>query len=123
LVYIADTWNSRVQMFREVSRNRWEPATTWRVNASWGKAVVNKPYLAVSPDGQVCVSDPDGYRMLCFSAEGRLLALWKTIGAVPSGVAFDARCSLWVSETNRGRVAHFLAGLSLGGRIAGETTT
>jgi predicted membrane-bound mannosyltransferase/DNA-binding beta-propeller fold protein YncE len=113
LVYIADTWNSRVQIFSEGDPNVWQALRSWSLDAWLTNSLENKPYLDISQNGDVCASDPDGFRMLCFDATGAFLAGWGTPGSdltqfgLPVGVAFDSACGLWVADTGNNRLMHF----------------
>ena len=69
-IYVADTWNQRVQVFDSDCAFLRE----WPVEAWYGESVVNKPFLAVDDEGRVYVTDPEGYRVIVFSSEGDLLA-------------------------------------------------
>jgi DNA-binding beta-propeller fold protein YncE len=77
--------------------------------------VVNKPYLRVSPAGQVYVGDPEGYRILVFDAGGEYLMSFGQYGfdlasfALPLGMAFDAQGNLYVVDSDNSRVLKFEA--------------
>jgi len=107
-IYVVDTWNQRVQIFREDPPGIFQLDDAWPVEAWYGQSVENKPYLAVAPDGQVCVSDPEGARVLCFDPQGTFLR-----GVVspalnrPSGLAFDAQCRLWVADAETDQILAF----------------
>jgi DNA-binding beta-propeller fold protein YncE len=113
LVYVADTWNSRIQVFSEVGPNVWQPLREWLLDAWLTSSLDNKPYLSVSDRGTVCATDPEGYRVLCFTAEGQFVVGWGSPGAdftqfgLPVGVGFDSACGLWVSDTSNDRLMHF----------------
>ena len=110
-LYVADTWNMRVQVFEETIPGTFEAVAEWPVEAWYGQSLENKPYIAVSPEKHVCVSDPEGARILCFSEEGEFLTGWHSPGMnLPSGVAFDENCSLWVSDAESDRLLRFKTG-------------
>ena len=77
------------------------------------QSVVNKPYLAVDADGNVFATDPEGSRVLKFSNDGNLLAVFGTRGAdlasfnLPTGLAFDARGNLYVADSGNHRILVF----------------
>ncbi len=112
-VYVADTWNQRIHIFEEVGENQFEGIEEWPIFGWIGQSLENKPYLAVSPDGIVCTTDPEGYRVLCLDAEGEFLRGWGEYGfdnsrfSLPAGIAFDQSCSVWVSDSPNGRVMYF----------------
>jgi uncharacterized protein (TIGR03663 family) len=113
LVYVADTWNSRIQVFQETSTNTWEPVREWTLDAWLTNSLDNKPYLAAASDGRVCASDPEGYRVLCFTSTGDFLVGWGSPGSdptqfgLPAGVAFESQCNVWVSDTRNSRIERF----------------
>lgn len=114
LVYVADTWNGRVQVFEEAEPNRFRPLRQWTIEGWYGESLENKPYLAAGPSGQLCLSDPEGSRVLCFSGEGAFLLGWGDQGAgmsLPLGIAFDAQCRLWVADAAENRLLRFDPGL------------
>jgi sugar lactone lactonase YvrE len=112
-LFVADTWNLRVQGFREGAPGTFDPVAEWPIEGWYGQSLENKPYLAVSPDGQVCVSDPEGYRILCFTSEGEFVLGWGGFGALetqvnyPSGVGFDPDGRLWVVDSGNNRLMRF----------------
>jgi len=113
LVYVADTWNSRIQVFEETEPNIWQPIADWQLDAWLTDSLDNKPYLDVNDSGRICASDPDGFRVLCFTDTGEFLVGWGSPGAdvtqlgLPVGVAFDSACGLWVSDASNDRLMHF----------------
>ncbi|MCJ7511455.1 MAG: TIGR03663 family protein [Anaerolineales bacterium] len=112
-VYIADTWNQRIQVFEETEPNVFEPIREWPIEGWYGQSLDNKPYLAVSSEGIVCASDPEGYRVLCFDQTGKFLQGWGDFGAtestfdLPTGLEFDAQGNLWVVDAGNGRLMRF----------------
>jgi len=113
LIYVADTWNQRVVVFNDVGDGEFRAIREWLIDGWWGESLENKPYLAVSPSGQVCVSDPEGFRILCFNLEGDFLLGWGDYGYdfttfnLPSGLAFSPEGSLWVSDSGNHRLMRF----------------
>ncbi|MFP3853165.1 MAG: flippase activity-associated protein Agl23 [Anaerolineales bacterium] len=111
-LYVADTWNQRVQVFSEDSNGAWSSVLTWPVDGWFGQSLQNKPYIDVSPDGLVCLSDPEGYRILCFDEQGDFQLGWGDIGTgdahfdIPVGVAFS-RNHLWVVDHGNARIMRF----------------
>jgi hypothetical protein len=78
-----------------------------------GQSLENKPYLDVSSAGRVCTTDPEGFRILCFSETGEFLGGWGEPGpglsqfGLPIGMAFDSACGLWVTDERYERLMHF----------------
>ncbi|MCK4693752.1 MAG: hypothetical protein KAT23_08970, partial [Anaerolineales bacterium] len=70
-------------------------------------------FLDVSPSGEVCATDPDGYRVLCFTPEGDFLFGWGDYGDSesqfnkPSGLSFDSEGRLWLVDSKNGRLIRF----------------
>ncbi len=112
-VYVADTWNQRVQVFEEIEANVFEAVREWPVEGWYGQSLDNKPYLDVSADGEVCTSDPEGYRVLCFDETGQFLQGWGDFGGtgstfdLPTGLSFDREGALWVADAGNGRLMRF----------------
>lgn len=112
-LYVADTWNQRIQAFEETEPNVFESSLEIPLDAWIGQSLDNKPYLGVSSAGRVCTTDPEGFRILCFSDTGEFLGGWGEPGpgpaqfGLPVGLAFDAECSLWVSDSRGDRLMHF----------------
>jgi uncharacterized protein (TIGR03663 family) len=112
-LYVADTWNMRVQGFRENLPGEFEAALEWPIEGWYGQSLENKPYLAASGTGQVCASDTEGHRILCFTSEGEFILGWGAFGSLdnqvnlPSGVAFDAQNRLWVVDSGNNRLMRF----------------
>ena len=113
-IYVADTWNRRVQVFQELNPGQFEMILSWDVQAWFGQSLDNKPYLAINRAGVVCLTDPEGYRVLCFTGTGEFLTGWGAgVGlgsnqfALLSGVAFGSGGSVWVVDTGNQRVMRF----------------
>jgi DNA-binding beta-propeller fold protein YncE len=85
----------------------------WSVQAWDSQSVVNKPYIAIDPDGNVFVTDPEISRILKFSNDGKLLAVFGGRGSdlasfnLPTGLAFDAQGNLYVADSGNNRVLVF----------------
>ena len=64
-------------------------------------------------NGDVCVSDPEGYRVLCFDSEGEFVMGWGSYGGgdaqfgLPVGVAFAEAGVIWVTDGANDRVMRF----------------
>jgi DNA-binding beta-propeller fold protein YncE len=96
-LYVADTWNRRVQVFRTTE------ATQWPIDSWPGDSPDNKPFVAASDQRQVCLSDPEQARILCFTERGEFLLGWETAFSSgsdlwPNGVAFDQSGHPWVTD-------------------------
>jgi hypothetical protein len=112
-LHVADTWNQRIQVFHEVDEDRYEAILEWPIDGWYGQSLDNKPYLAIAPDGHLCTTDPDRYRVLCFSSEGEFMLGWGDYGVspnrfnLPTGIAFSEDGRIWVVDTGNHRVLRF----------------
>lgn len=113
-VYVADTWNSRVQVFSPLPDGlTFLPLTQWPIAGWYGQSLDNKPYLAVGPDGDVFVTDPEMYRVLEFSPQGAFIRGWGEYGSglanigLAAAVAVDAQGRVWVSDAGNHRIMRF----------------
>ena len=75
-----------------------------------GESLDNKPFIAVSPDNHVFITDPEGYRIIEFTNDGKFVRTWGDFGAGPdeiglaAGVAVDATGNVWVTDAGNNRV-------------------
>ncbi|OGO18217.1 MAG: hypothetical protein A2Z14_15695 [Chloroflexi bacterium RBG_16_48_8] len=112
-IYVADTWNTRVQAFQELEPGLFTFSWEWSIAGWYGQSLENKPYLASGPEGEFCITDPEGYRILCFDSQGEFLLGWGSYGtadnqfSIPSGLAFDSQGMLWVSDSGNNRLMRF----------------
>jgi uncharacterized protein (TIGR03663 family) len=113
-LYVADTWNQRIQVFSPSTDGfGYSPAYQWDVSAWYGEALDNKPYLAVSPAGQIYITDPSSFRVIEFDASGTFVQAWGDYGdgagnfGLPSGIAVDSQGRVWVSDPVNDRILHF----------------
>ncbi len=82
-LYVADTWNGRVQSFIPGA------ASADVFEAGWtSRQAMDKPYLAVLADGRILASDPAKGILLLFDPDGTALGFWEPVsGGLPLGVA------------------------------------
>ncbi len=108
-IYLADTWNSRVQQF---SPDLFA-LSDWHVNAWDGTSINNKPYTAVDSAGRIYVTDPEGYRVLIFNPDGTYLARFGSFGtasnnlSLPNGIAIDEVDNIYVADAGNNRILKF----------------
>jgi DNA-binding beta-propeller fold protein YncE len=71
-LYVADTWNQRVQVF-DYANGNFTALASWDIVGWYGQSLVNKPYLSVGNLGQVFVTDPESGRVLVFTSDGEFV--------------------------------------------------
>jgi uncharacterized protein (TIGR03663 family) len=109
VIYVADAWNRRVQTFSAALK----PLGEWPVDSWTSESVVNKPFVRVSPAGDVYVSDPERYRILVFDREGEFRMTFGQYGAdtasfaLPLGMAFTPDGHLVVVDSDNHRLLEF----------------
>ncbi|NIM92652.1 MAG: TIGR03663 family protein [Anaerolineales bacterium] len=112
-IYIADTWNQRIAVYTEPEPGIFQYSHDWLVDAWYGESLENKPYLSISSEGIVCVTDPEGYRVLCFNPDGVFQTGWGDFGSgpyqfgLPSGLGFMEDRHLWVTDAGNNRLMLF----------------
>ena len=113
-VYMADTWNQRVQVFApDATGKNYSPALAFDINGWFGQSLDNKPFIAVDQAGNIYVTDPEGYRVLEFTSDGKIIRGWGDTGdpadtlGLPSGIAIDAQGHVWVSDAGNNRIMRF----------------
>ena len=113
-VFVADTWNQRIQVFIREQPFNYIPALQWEVVAWFGQSLDNKPSIDVDEEGNVFITDPEGYRVLEFSGQGEFLRFWGDYGigldtfGILGGIALDGQNGVWVCDTGNSRVMRFL---------------
>ncbi len=116
-LFVADTWNGRVQFFAEDIENIFRADFEVRLEAWFGQSLDNKPYIATSPQGHFCVTDPIVARILCFDGSGRIVLGWDTgtddtpVMMLPVGIEIDSQCRVWVTDAGLNQVIVFDPGL------------
>lgn len=115
-VYVTDTWNQRVQTFvpvEDANGLSFIPDKQWDVYGWFGQSLDNKPFIAVNDDLHVFITDPDGYRVMEFDIEGKLIRVWGDFGdtntgfGLASGIATDGEGHVWVSDSVYNRLMRF----------------
>ena len=112
-VYVADTWNNRVQVFSpNEDATVFTSVLTWDVDAWTTDSLDNKPFLALSANKQVYITDPDLGRVIRFDEQGAFLQLWggyqnAFLMGVISGVAVGQDGSVWVSDALNNTLLQF----------------
>lgn len=112
-LYVADAWNQRVQVFEETTQDHYAAVLEWPIDGWFGQSLENKPYINAGPPGQICTTDPESYRVLCFSGEGEFILGWGEFGqegtqfSLPVGIAVDDACRAWIADSAAGRLMRF----------------
>jgi predicted membrane-bound mannosyltransferase/DNA-binding beta-propeller fold protein YncE len=111
-VYVADTWNHRVQKFSPdgtfIAMWGAKPGTTTDELAFYGPRAI-----AVDAQGRVFVADTGNKRIVVLSSDGALLGQFGTPGAgdgqldEPAGLAVDEQSRVYVADTWNHRVQIF----------------
>ncbi len=97
-----------------MSQGQYAPFRSWDVQAWYGQSLENKPYLTVDSQGNLFVSDPEGYRILQFTLQGEAVRSWGDFGtesnqfALPVGVTVDPQGDVWVVDTGNNRIMKFI---------------
>lgn len=112
-LYVADTWNQRIQVFTPDETGSYTPATNWEVAGWETTSVNNKPSITIDTQGNVLITDPDGYRVIEFTNNGTILRYWGNIGNdygsfdLPTGIVADKKGGVWVVDSNNNRLMYF----------------
>jgi sugar lactone lactonase YvrE len=112
-LYVADTWNQRIQSFSQNSDRTYQPLNSWDIVGWYGQSLDNKPYLTADQDGYIYAGDPEGYRVLQFTSDGTFIRYWGDLSSgndgfgLVGGLATDAVSGIWVVDTGNSRLMHF----------------
>ncbi len=110
---VADTWNQRIQIF-DVTGSYPAVINAFEVNAWYSQNLNNKPYIAGLPDGTILITDPEGYTVNQYSADGTLLRMWNGFGgnidaySMPIGLCAAPDGSVWVADAENAVVSKFV---------------
>jgi uncharacterized protein (TIGR03663 family) len=111
-VYVADTWNHRVQAFDSDGKF----LTTWGTYGQTADATTlfyGPRDVAVDGSGRVFVTDTGNKRIMVFDQDGNYLHQWGSEGSLPGsfsepvGIAIDVRGNIYVADTWNQRIQVF----------------
>ena len=116
LLYVIDTWNQRLQVLAPLptNPNNYISLKSWDIYAWYGQSLENKPYIDVSADGNIFITDPEGYRIIQFDPDGNIVSYWGDYSTgtdgfgIVSGISFDQDGGLWISDAGNNRVLQFI---------------
>jgi sugar lactone lactonase YvrE len=113
-LYVADTWNQRIQVFSpNIDKTSYTVSSQWNIDGWASESLDNKPYLAVDQQDHIFTTDPDSFRVLEFTTNGKFVHTWGTYGTslenfgMPSGISVDSEGRVWVSDTANNRLMRF----------------
>lgn len=115
-VYVADTWNHRIEYFDPNGQflGKWgklvdaKGSTTSDQGAFYGPRAI-----AISPAGEVYVTDTGNKRVQVFGLDGTFKRMFGGSGSAPGqfneevGLGLDASGNVWVADTWNNRVQEF----------------
>lgn len=107
-IYIIDSGNARVQVFREDGT----PLALWGTNGTAAGEFVSPEDLSVNSAGLVFVADTGNHRVQAFDAEGKFVRMWGSHGnapgqfRMPRGIIAIAD-RVYVADTDNQRVQVF----------------
>jgi tripartite motif-containing protein 2/3/tripartite motif-containing protein 71 len=113
-LYIADTWNQRVQVFEKIDEGQYVAISSWEISGWYGQSLDNKPYLTVDENDRVFVSDPESSRILIFTTEGEFIGYWGSFESgvegfgLVSGLAIDGQGGIWITDGSKNRIQYFI---------------
>ncbi|PWH16064.1 MAG: hypothetical protein DDG59_10440 [Anaerolineae bacterium] len=112
-LYVADTWNQRIQVFSIDDQLNFIFQNSWEIFGWYGQSLDNKPYLAVDNQNFVYCTDPEGFRILQFNANGDFIQYWGEVGTVagsfslPASLAIDPNGGIWITDAGSSQILHF----------------
>ena len=104
-IYVADTWNQRIQVFDA----SFTPLAQHAVQGWNSQNVANKPYLAISPSGEIYATVPERQAVVRVK-DGVAVQLTLPASprvAFPTGIEIDESGRLLVSDPQAGLVVGF----------------
>lgn len=113
-LFLADTWNQRVQIFEEDSESGFFAVYSWDIDGWYGQSLDNKPYLTIDAKDNVILADPEGARIIIFSPNGEFISAFgqydpfgPTGFGVISNLVADDSGGLWVLDSFKNEIKYF----------------
>jgi DNA-binding beta-propeller fold protein YncE len=113
LLYVADTWNQRIQVFQLGAPGSYVYLREWEFIGWYGQSLENKPFMTVLGNGSLAVADPEAGRIIVFDQMGNYLYAFgdtiemELIGVV-GGLCAGEGNSIWVTDSQRNLLNHFV---------------
>jgi DNA-binding beta-propeller fold protein YncE len=105
-VYVADLRNKRIEVLDKQGNYLSEIAVP-----SWKEGVLNEPYLAFSPQGDLFASDPANGAILRIDKDGKPVTTYSSSGGLavinPVGLTFDKDGNLYIADAQRNAIVKF----------------
>jgi len=113
-LFVADTWNQRIQAFSYQSGYGFSPAFSWDVDGWYGQSLENKPFITADNLNRVLVADPEAARVLVFANDGTFLSTFgdydlageNGFGLI-GGLAADDTGGVWVTDSLKNEIKYF----------------
>ncbi|MCB2179969.1 TIGR03663 family protein [bacterium] len=113
-LFVADTWNQRIQAFDYQSGYGYSPAYTWDIDGWYGQSLENKPFITADTLNRVLVADPEAGRVLVFANDGTFLSTfgdYDLLGengfGLIGGLAADNLGGVWVTDSLKNEIKYF----------------
>ena len=108
VLYVADTWNQRIQSFLPNGDGSYLTFNSWEINGWFGQSLNNKPYMTADDEGNLYVADPEAVRVLVFDENGEFQYVWQdTTLSIISGIAYDGDGGIWISDGTTNQLVHY----------------
>lgn len=115
LLFVADTWNQRVQSFDYIQDLGYAPSNSWDIDGWYGQSLDNKPAITADLLNRVVVADPEAGRILIFSYDGTFLNTFGELDMISpdgfgliGGIASDEFGGLWVMDSLKNELKYFV---------------
>ena len=114
LLFVADTWNQRIQSFEYVPDFGYTPLSSWDIDGWYGQSLDNKPFIDSDVLNRVIVADPEAGRILVFSRDGNFISTFGDHDPVSTngfgligGVASDEFGGLWITDSLKNQLRYY----------------